>query len=231
MLLKEILTRLCEGEFSDLALGYQVDEAPLAHEYGKLVRHVDMGLLELHKRFPLRILEVMVQQYEHISRYELHSRFSHLNTTSIEPTKYIIDSSSYPFVDSEFLCVESVYDEVGCKLPLNDLMNENSVFTSGYNSIQVMNPNPNNAFLVQFKAAHGNLDSVKGPEEVEVNLPHSHLEALLYYVASRVLAPTHVEESNNYLLKFEQSCNKLVELNIRNEDNTSSQHFKKGGWV
>ena len=231
MLLKEVLLRLCEGEFADMPLGYVVNESPLDEHYAKLVRHIDMGLLELHKRFPLRIREVFIQQYDQITFYTLNSRFAVTNTESTEPVKYIEDTASNKFVDSDFLCVDRVFNEIGEELPLNDNSQCNSLFTAGFNIIQVPCPVSTNSFLAHYRASHGNLSTTEQSDQVEVNCPYSHLEALLYYVVHRVLASTHIDESNNYLLKFEQSCNKLTELNLLNEDNTPAMQFQLGGWI
>jgi hypothetical protein len=231
MLLKEILTRLCEGEFSTLNYGYLVDGSPLDENYAKLVRHVDMGLLELHKRFPLRVREVFIQQYEQISTYYLDSRYAETNTESAEPIKYIIDTAYSVFNDSDFLCIDTLYDEVGERVPLNDLMEATSMFTPSFNSIQVMSPQNTNMFSAHYRASHGNLPTDLPSDEVIVAFPYSHLEALLYYTASRGMAGVDTEGSNNYYLKFEASCKKLSELKLDNTDNTRSVRFEMGGWV
>lgn len=231
MILKEILMRLCEGEFSDLAIGYQVDETPLNHEYGKLVRHIDMGLLELHKRFPLRVREATLQQYSSINSYELHDRYAITNNSSIEPIKYLLDSSHNKFVNSDFLAIDCLIDSSGNRIIKNDRSEATSMYTTGFSTIKVNAPTDDTTFSVQYRASHGNLDASLDPGEVDVLFPYSHLEALLYYIAHRVLVSTHMEESNNYLMKFEQSCLRLTELNLRNEDNTQGDQFTIGGWV
>lgn len=231
MLLKEILVKLCEGEFSDLALGYQVDDKPLGENYAKIVRYVDMGVLELHKRFPLRLKELNIQQDELLQNYQLDSNYAVSNTSSVEPFKYILDSEEDPFVDSDFLCIDGVLDSLGCPLPLNDTMDAYSVYTAGYNTIIVPYLLDMGTFTVKYRASHGNLDSELDPSLVKVKFPYSHLEALLYYVAYRAMATTSADLSNAYMMKFEQSCNKLKELRMENKDGTTPQHFFLGGWV
>ena len=231
MLLKEILQRLCEGEFSSIASGYILDGSPLNEHHAGLVRHIDMGLLELYKRFPLRIREAYIQQYDHIQNYVLHSQFAVTNTESSAPTQYIEDTPLNKFTDSDFLCIDKLFNEIGEEVPLNDYHKCNSMFTSAYNTIQVPCPSSANVFLVHYRAGHTLLPVDEKPDEVEVHCPYSHLEALLYYVAHRKLASTHADESNMYLMKFEQSCNKIKELNLMNQDNTQGEQFYLGGWV
>lgn len=231
MQLNELLQRLCEGEFEDINLGYTVDGLPMDQHYPKLVRHIDMGLLELHKRFPIRTRTVQLEQDESIKAYTLRSVFAQSNTGSTEPIKYILDDATAPFKDSEFLRIDEVKDAEGVTLPLNNAYDDTSVFTPTHNTLYVPEPEQGKVVTFTYRAAHGTLSTTDNPEDILVDLPYSHVEALLYYVANRVLAPTNIDASRDYLMKFESACNILEEFNLNNEDNTESQQFYNGGWV
>ena len=230
MQLSELLQRLCEGEFSGLAIGHQVDGSPLDEHYAKIVRHVDMGLLELHKRFPLKIKEIFIQQYDQIQKYKLSERYAESNSDSNEPVKYLCDSRFNKFTDSGFLRIDTLFNELGEPVAIDDIGQQYSMFTSSHDTVQVPYPDNANSFIVHYKAGHPLLptDRVDG---VEVDLPYTHLEPLMFYVASRALASLNPEESNNYLMKFENSCMKLTQLNLAYTMNTPPEQFARGGWI
>ena len=230
MQLKELLQRLCEGEFDGMAIGHQVDESPLDEHYAKLVRHIDMGLLELHKRFPLKIRETFIQQYDHIQNYKLSERYAETNVESNEPTKYICDSRFNKFTDSSFLRIDSLFNELGDPVAIDDAGQQYSMYISSHDTIQVPYPDSANSFVVHYKAGHPLLptDRVDG---IEVDIPYSHLEPLMFYVASRALSSVNPEGAQNYMMRFENSCMQLVQLNLAYTMNTPPEQFARGGWI
>ena len=231
MKLNELLLHLCEGEFANLVVGTIVDEVPKLDNYSAILRTIDISLLEMHKRFPLKQREVFIQQYDHIQRYELHSRYAQTNTASNEPYKYIVDSEWSAFIDEDFIQLEELFNEQGEPVPLNDRSQQYSMYTSGFNTIQVPYPDSANAFSAIYRAGHSRLDSRADPSTVDVSIPFSHVEALLLYIAGRHMASSHPEESQLFMMRFETSCAKLIELNLRNEDNSPFLQFSLGGWV
>lgn len=74
-------------------------------------------------------------------------------------------------------------------------------------------------------------------EEVTFELPETHLEALLYYVASRMLKPgglsgnTVFHEGNNYWQKFEAACQALEDKDYRNLESEQNYRLLRNGWV
>lgn len=234
MRLSTIFDQLTYGELSSLALGGIGNSGILEKHYPKVIANINLGLTELHKRFILKTSEVMVQQADHIQNYELHSRFAETNELSLEPVKYIMDSVYKPFQD-DVLKIEQIYTEIGQEVCLNNLKEPCSYFTPSYNVVQVPAPDVANAMLVIYRADHVRIElRDQDPSMIEVDLPSTHLEALLFYVASRIhsgLSGEGIQEGNNYLAKFEASCRKIEELSIMNKDNTTNTKLEDSGWV
>ena len=230
MQLKELLQRLCEGEFDGLAVGHQVDGGPLDQHYAKLVRHIDLGLLELHKRFPLKIREAFIQQYDHIQNYKLNERYAATNKDSKESTKYICDSRFNKFTNSSFLRIDTLFNELGAPVVMDDMGQQYSMFISGHDTIQVPYPDSANNFVVHYKAGHPLLPTDR-IEDVEVDIPYTHLEPLLFYVASRVLIKVDPEGAQGYMMRFENSCMQITQLNLAYTMNTPPEQFARGGWI
>jgi len=239
MNLYNVFTALTYGELKQLKLGNFVPEnaesAPDPKSYAALMSDINLGLTELHKRLFLRSEELYVQQYEHIETYVLTWKYAATNSGSAEPYKYILDTVAKPFADN-VLKIEECYNEIGELIPLNDPTEDESIFTPSYNSIQVPNPVSANIVAVQYRANHPKLVYELGmdPEDVEIDIPESLLEALLYYVAMRNFSSLNSDdnhEGNNYRKKFEESIlqYKMAGLNIQPEMENSN--FDGRGWI
>jgi hypothetical protein len=238
MKLSSIFEQLSYGELSQLAIGgAETSGIVLSSDYPKLITHINLGLLELYKRFDLSRKEVFVQQYDEINLYYLDSRFAVTNTESPEPIKYIQDSVYRPFTDN-VLRIEKVINECGSELYVNDDSKYWTVYTPDYNSIQVPWPDANNAMCITYRASPDVIPVVDVvPSEQEVNIPLSHLEPLLLYVASRIFAskPALNNESNSkgmeYMSKYELSCKRIEDLNLVQNNNTTNMKLQNAGWV
>lgn len=235
MFLSEVLEHLEHGELSQLAMGGNECESIDCCNLANILPHINMGLAELYKRFPLKMGDVIVQQYDHIQTYFLKRKYAQSNTESKEPVKYIVDSKYQPFIDNVNK-IERIIDELGRELFVNNSTEYWSVYTPSYDSIQVPLPEKENQMIVHYRAGHQviKLDCLD-PAKTEIEIPPGYLEALLYYIGSRILTGLNtdgqISEGNNYMQKFEQSCAKITELNLMNNDNTSNLKLDNAGWV
>jgi len=239
MTLLELMKDLTYGELAQFKIGNLLpgerDSEPDPTRYEQLISHINLGLLAIYKRFFLSSKEIYIQQYSQIATYVLSSKYAQTNIASAEPIKYIMDTVQNPFLD-DVLKIEEVYDEEGNKLPMNDVTEDLSVFTPNYRSVQVPYPVDANTMAVQYRAAHPKIIYTRdiNPAEIEVEVPNSLHEALLYYVASRYATSVGGDggnEGNTYFQKFEDSCNKVDEYGLEVQAEPGDWRFDQGGWV
>jgi len=235
MYLSEIFDQLTQGELSSLFLGKTDETGIQISDYPKIVPHINLAVTELHKRFSLRVDEVSIQQYDQIQKYYLQSKFAQTNTDSSEPIKYIVDSQYAPF-NGNVLRIEKVIDELGRELFINESDEYWSVHTPSFDCVQVPYPEKENQMLVTYRADVESKILIPGldPKRAWVAIPTHLLEALLYYVASRVFSAVNTDgmnEGNTYLAKFEKSVLKAQELGLDVEDNTNNVKLDDNGWV
>lgn len=234
MLLSEIFEQLTYGELSQLKLGGSNGEGILSANYPAVVAHINLGMTELYKKFPLSVKEVSIQQYASISTYFLNPIYG-INSGTTEPIKYIIDSAGSPFVDTVFK-IEEVLDTDELPIKLNDRNTTGSVFTPQYNSIKLPAPNDTDITIVRYRSGHTKID-VAGldPETKEVELPIILLEALLLYVAARVYAGAPSLDGSNesqiHLAKFAAACNRVKDEDLINEENYANTKLEIKGWA
>ena len=231
MLLSDLFEQLTVGELSQMSLSgidsLGVDEC----NYPRIVPHIQLGLTELYKRFPIKKEEVIVQQYDHIVNYILDSKYAITNLESNAQTKYIIDSPYQPFTNN-VLRIETIHDEEGRTLFLNDTEEYWSIYTSSYNTIQVPLPEKENAMSVIYRADHDKIPIIElDPYTTNIDIPPGLLEALLLYVAARFYTNLGDEGGNNYMIKFEASCQKAQDYNIINKDVTTNIKLDKNRWI
>lgn len=235
MYLSDVFDALSHGELAHLFMGGEGQGGIQPCDYPKIISYVNLGLAELYKRFPMKIGDVVVRMHDAIQTYYLDPKYAVTNTDSNEPIKYIHDSVYQPFKGGVNK-IEQVFDELGRTLFLNDPDEYWSIFTPSYNSIQVPWPEKENQLIVHYRANHVPIIFTPDlePETVDVSIPPGYLEALLFYVGSREFASLNSDgnaEGNNYVQKFEQSCAKITDLNLMNDNNTRNSNLDKAGWV
>jgi len=235
MLLSDFFEQLTYGEFSQLYLGGTEDDTGiLAENYPKVISHINLGLTELHKRFPLKLEEVQIQQYAAISSYVLEEDYT--VSVGTQGTKYILDAAN-PFTNT-VLRIEKVYDDIEEEYYLlNDDQDEDSLTTTAFNTIKVPTPLNTNTMTVTYRSTHDKI-VVAGlvPSTTELGIPDSLIESLIYYVASRAHSSlatldTGVNEGNVYLAKFEASIAKVTELSLITNVNRSNRKIWNNGWA
>ena len=242
MTLKQIFDLLSQGELSQIHLGgtQGIDES----NWERVLGAVNLGLTELHKRFPLRREQVVLQMQEGQLRYTLDVKHAVSNRDNPTATKYLIDSAANPFI-GRVLKIYKVFDASGCELKLNrvgDAFDQahSTVRTPSYNTLILPTMLPVQALTVEYLGNHPLLVKERGYfnlEDVTVELPDTHLTALLYFVASRLFNPTGLSgntafhEGNNYEAKFEAECMRLENDGYENSEQEENCRLRRNGWV
>jgi hypothetical protein len=238
MLLSEVFDYLSYGELRQVFVGGD-DGGVQPAKYPQLVTNINLGLIELYKRFPINTRELTLQLYSHITMYTLHTDFAQSDpNVSGETYKYILDDDAPEnnFTD-DILLITHVYNEIGEEFPLNDLDIETSVFTPTPTTLQMQYPDSENTLSVIYRAYPEKIAYVglTDPTTVTLALPAQFLEALTAFVAYRHFAPLNVGQENGdanfYYAKFEAACNLINHLGTLNQDTNMNMKFQERGWI
>ncbi|WAI96224.1 head to tail adaptor [Vibrio phage vB_VhaP_PG11] len=236
--LQDIFNDLEAGELAQFSFSAGLDEVNgiQPEDYPTLISHVNKALTALHVRFPLREREVTVQQYDELSFYLLDSKYSVLSTEPTDLPKYIIDTVERPFTD-DILQIQAVYDEAGCKLPLNDDTACNGVWLTHYKTLQIPYPASDNTCFVLYRANHPAIaPDITDPNLVQIDIPEYCIEPLLAYVAGRVYGRSmdQMQQSLSVGLmsKYEHMCTELEKFNVlHNNPNNTNTKLEQRGFV
>lgn len=248
MKLTEVFNQFTTGEFSQLAIG-GADVGQIAEaDYPKLVNHISLALTALYKRFYLKEGRVDLGMVASRMIYPIHSKYALSNTKSTEPVKFLLDSASDKFAD-DILKIESVLTDAGFEIPMNDGTERLSISTTSPTTLRIPaaltgqvadlpNEFKTSKLTVVYRANHPTLtwnEYSFDPETIELELPESHLEALLLYVASRAVTPlglvNEFNAGNNYASKYEMECQKLEQFNLQLDHSNSNHRLIRNGWV
>jgi hypothetical protein len=252
MTIYDIYEQLSFGELWELFLGSGgIDASESAgmpeENFRKLLPGIQLGLNALHKRFLLREGTLNVELQSGKVSYLLTTRYAESNTRSQEPVKYIRDAAS-PFQD-DLMKVERVYGtylEQEFEIPLNVIDDPSAIRTPAMNALIV----PDDAELapwlsetsrlrVVYWADHPKIQTSlanAAPLVTEISLPATHLEPLLYFVASRAYNPMGMDpgamhEGNNYFAKYEAACQQLENWGFGIDSDSGRDRVTAGGWA
>jgi len=157
MLLSTIFEQLTYGELANLPVSGELNTPGIqVQNYPAIISHINMGLTELYKTFPLKRDEVTVQQYDHIETYYLRKKYAQTNDDSDETYKYIEDTQFEPFLGN-VLVIDEVVNEDGQVLFKNDDTEYWSVFTPTFDAVQVPFADSSNMMIVTYRADHAHI--------------------------------------------------------------------------
>lgn len=238
MLLSDVFEQLAYGELSHMYASAEgdtdTDETGIRPDKRRqIMAHVKMGLTELHKRFLLREGRVTVELQDNKRTYVLDTKYLRDDD---HPDRYLIDKEDQPFSDNVFK-IERVYDEKGEELPLNIMGDPESAHTPGFKTLVLPDGLKGDMVEVVYRADHPPLKPYlveAAPQLVILDLPTTHMEALLMFIASRTLNPLgaggEFHEGNMYAGKFERACALLETLNFEQGAIGSDTRFYDRGW-
>lgn len=237
MKLSDIFDQLAYGELSQLSLVN--DQEIIPDDYNRVISQVNMGLTELHKRFMLKRKTLTLRALEDVLRYPLRKSNS---VSGGSQQAFIIDADD-PFQE-DIIEVLSVHGPKGEELPLNVQreVEQLSVFTPGLDIVRFNVDPPLGDYTVTYKASHPVIPKVVDPltfdaSHIDIELPMAYLEALLFYIASRVTTPIvggmngNPSEGMTYAQRFEQACQTLLYQGLDVEVNRESTRFSQNGFV
>jgi len=244
MKLKEIFDQLTYGELSQISIGGGAAGAIRVQDYPKMIAHVNLALTALYKRFKLKEGRFTLQLQPGVYTYQLNSKFAASNK-SRGPVKYINDLA-FPFKD-DLLKVEHIYSSSGFEFNVNNAADKLSMNTPNQRTLVVpkdivdqldtlTEDLKTSTLEIVYRANHVKLayEDVE-PEEIELELPETHVDALLLFVGARVHTPAGLGESestgNTYYQKYEFACQQLENQDFQIDHGTQYNKLERNGWV
>ena len=198
MTANEVIALARVGELSKLSIAIKDDNTVL---FG----FINLGLVELYKRFPLKNDEAIVTLRDGKTIYKLDG--TDTDVSMGEPFMYLIGA----YEDG----TDNDFSASALSLPINEEDNIYSVNSISYNSIQIPLVTTGAYISLIYVAKPTKVTALTLDEELD--LPDQMIEALLHYIGYRAHGAMDANiqtESNTHYMRFEASCNKLKELGV-----------------
>lgn len=197
----------------DLAKNSELNGLKVGEKDDVVLGWINLGVLELYKRFQLRVNEYIIALEEGVDIYKM---------------------------PGDFMWLVAAYGEVDIRsseevnvLAVNEEDNSLSINTVGWNKIQVPASIGGAYISIIYVASPDTYTLVDINEEVD--LPPQMIEALLAYVGYKANATIDSgvqTEDNAWYARFEASCNKLKEYGMENGDDMfMSKRLSTRGFV
>ena len=250
MTLEDIYNSLSFGELRMLFMSGKSIDGPTTEgmpvaTFLQLLPSIQLGLTELYKRFSLSEGHFKLVRVDGVDTYHIKELYS--MSANPNGAMLYIDDTEMPLQNNllKLLRCYGTQNDRSIEIPMNQIANPAAIRTTSYNSMTVPNDPVAAPWLVQtpeievvYRANHPEINKYianEAPLITDIYLPPSHLEALLYYVASRVfnpigMVPDSVHEGNNYAQKFEVACQRLSMENYQVDQDAENEKLAFRGF-
>ena len=189
MNIKDIVTLAKHSEMSAVAIKNDVDA---------VVAFINLGMLELHKRFPIKVGEHNIVLVEGTSDYAM-------------PINYMYPLAARGEIDTKKPLTPN-------PIAINDEDSEKSIFFNDWNTVHVPPAIVGSFVAIKYVAKPVSITSAQMDDSDSIlDLPETLIDALLNYVGYRAhlgVKSDAQSENNAHWARFERSCNKARELGV-----------------
>lgn len=199
----------------ELLRNSELKQLSLRNDKPTVLGFINLGILEIYKRFNLWEAEAVITMAEGVLLYKLDGLDANV----------AIDLS-----DKQLLMIEEVYEETGEKMVLNDELDPYSVSTPQYHQIEVVEEVDGQTMGVIYRAAPLFLTH----EKQEIPIPPQFIEALFHYVGFKGHGSIKSDirgENNTHYIRFEASCALVHSEGLIAQDDLASVKFENRGFV
>jgi len=229
MLLTDIFSNITTLDSANTNLADPTGVLATEH-YPKVINAINRALIEIYSQFPVKEKMLTVQLFAHISEYMLTTEYADTNTDSTQPYRYIMDTSFDPY-DNEVLKIQTITNEEGTELALNQANDSYSLYTPSYNVVQHPYPTNENAIFVTYHALPKTIPMDVVPATYDVDIPGHVLNLFLIFVAHKVLTSINPKEAAFKLNEYMNLLISTKNLGLFVKENSSNEKFEANGWV
>jgi len=238
ILLREVFSLLAGGEFAHINLSKDKNGAILETEYNRIINALNLGMVEIYKRFKLLETEIVLHVNPDTKTYYIREEYV-APSSGVTSTRYIERPFQY---DGHLNLIEisSVFDDSGYEFKLNNRYQIPQVKLTSEDTLVITGLESDQKFYVTYQSYPS---PIALNDDFNINiyqLPISRniVEALLYYTAGRIFksmgannSTANADKGESYNHKYELSCQKLNMFGLHIEDNDKEDTFTRDGWV
>lgn len=187
MITQDVINLIKYGEVTNLAI---------KNDTAALLSFINMGVMELYKRFPLNVEEHIVDLEDNTVNYDL-------------PLDFMYPLEAYGEVP------ENSQNPSAPRISINDSDDPYSIFFPNYSQVQI--PLVSSGDYVSIIYVTKPIPLTEADLNTDIGIPDTLIEALIYYVGFRAhtgIRSDGQSENNMHWIRFDQSCKKARELGV-----------------
>jgi len=238
--LKTLFSLLAAGEFANMAVVKDVRGNIDESEYGKILQHINLAIIEIYKRFKFKEEELILCVDPLVSTYYL--RPEHTEAPGNTDTVRYIEHPAGRNGSINLIEIKDVYDSNNAKVVMNNRFCIPYVKQVSADTLRITGLLSAEKLSVVFQS-HPDvpvLNDMFNMNTYKLDIPSTIIEPILYYTAARVFRPTgannstaNADKSSAYMQQYELACQKidLYGLATQDEDVPTERRFRQEGWV
>ena len=203
------------GEAIDMVQEAELKQLAVKDDKVAIRGFINLGVLEIHKRFVLWQAEAVINMVDGVNSYTLDGTDPNV---------------TMDLTDHDLLMIDEVYDYDGQLMTINEENDPFGVATPRYNILEVPEETDGQQLSVIYRGSPKFLTH----EKAEIQLPPQFYEALFNYIGYRghgSLKGDIKSENNTHYMRFEQSCDRIKMEGLYTEDSLHSTKFEDRGFV
>jgi hypothetical protein len=236
MKLSDIFDQLTFGELKQVGMGGFEEGAIQPENYREVVNHLNLALVNLYTRFPIKEKQLILKTKEGQTKYPLLKQYAY----SVDPVNYtIVDTLDAPFLE-DILRIDAAFDVYGMEYFINDNHAANSLFTTSYDEVTVPWATGDELISIAYRAKPTKIVVPAAAATLNlsqaVHIPDTLLEPVLVYIEYRVMksrgGDAGLAQAGMAKAHYDTLCTEIEERNIlRNANNTTNIKPELNNWI
>jgi hypothetical protein len=188
MTVQDFITLVRYSELNNIAVGSNTDA---------VITFINLGLIELYTRFPIKVKEHIVNLSEGVTDYAM-------------PTDFMYALNAYGETQEE-------NPEVLVRLSINEEDDPYSIFFPDWNSVQIPLVANGSSISIIYVATPIPVQNTVASLTTELAIPDTLIDALASYVGYRGHLSVRGDgqsENNAHWVRFDRNCSKARELGV-----------------
>jgi hypothetical protein len=202
------------SEVIALAKASELKQLAVKSDDTAILGFINLGILELYKKFPLKQEEAIITLSPGKATYTLDGTDADVSMGSAD----------------NFLVVSEAYDEDGEIIVINDENDPLGVLTPSYNTVEIPTLAGGEKIALIYRSAPAFITQTTDT----LDLPYQLLEALLHYIGYRGHSTVTADvkaENNTHYIRFIKSCDDVLTQGLILPDDMESYTFEQRGFV
>jgi hypothetical protein len=253
--LQEFFDTLASGEFSSVAISTSVLDSIKADKYPKIIASMNLGLIEIYKRFTLKTKEINLHEQAGTSLYYIRSDYLASSVARASAKAYLIDPNAEDPFDDEIIKITDAYNGDSTSDYYLDKIHINNkqfpklgIFTTAFDTVKLTPPDdslrtsPNNTpriISLVYLASYPKIliPTDFDPTKITLYFPDWIQEPLLLYVAARLfmgktskMSEGQPPQSITFMAAYENACTKIELYGLAEMTDDPSNNFENNRW-